>query len=322
MEKGNKKQFGFKVPRQEKIVESAGRDNLTIEEKLKRLEAEVLASKTPAMPTTVSSTKIESGIEGKPEHNMVIFWTVVVLTVVLSKFLPFSDVVFAPLTQFATMIHEMGHALACLATGGHVEGMTIVSDGAGHGGLTFMRGGIPFIQAQAGYLGTAFFGCLLVYVGQFRKLSKHVLVAIGLVMTTASIVFIGRALFSASFLQALFSLVWALALSGGIIWAGLRLKERTANIVLLVLAVYTSLDSLRAIWIVVMASAASTTVMSDASQMQSVYGLPAIFWAVSWALVSIVMLSFTVWYVYGTGALKRLENKDKKKGMLQLFKRR
>ncbi|MBX9695693.1 MAG: M50 family metallopeptidase, partial [Cyanobacteria bacterium] len=204
MDQGKKKTPGFKdAKRPDRVVETG--TDAALDEKLKRLEAEVLASKTtpslkPAAPLQQSELKSES----RPGHNMTMFWTIVVLSVVLSK-LPFADFLFAPLNQFATMIHEMGHAIACLLTGGHVEGMTIVSDGAGHGGLTFMRGGFPFIQVQAGYLGTALFGCFLVYIGQFRRLSKFVLVAMGLTMATATVLFIGRALFSESFMQALFS---------------------------------------------------------------------------------------------------------------------
>ena len=63
----------------------------------------------------------------------------------------------------------MSHALACVFTGGWVSGLTIVEDGNGHGGLTFTHGGIPFIYSQAGYMGEAIWGCLLLSLARFPR---------------------------------------------------------------------------------------------------------------------------------------------------------
>src|SRR5271163_4876737 len=92
------------------------------------------------------------------------FWIIVIGSLLLSHSPGFSWL-FAPINIFTTAVHEMGHALVCLATGGQVSGLTIVGDGAGHGGLTFCQGGNPFFYTQAGYLGAAVFGCLLIILG-------------------------------------------------------------------------------------------------------------------------------------------------------------
>ena len=290
-----------------------------VKKRLARLEKEVARDQNSRISSPVSGdgnlTTESAGVSQQKQPKtmtsggrMALFWTIVVLTVVSAN-LPFAQVIFAPLNQFTVLIHELSHALACIATGGQVAGMTIVADGAGHGGLTFARGGLQFIFAPAGYVGTAIVGCLLVYLGQFRKLSKALLVIIGLIMTGATFAFMGPGLLSASFLQVLMSMLWGLALSAGAIWAGVKLKEQTANIVLLILAIRTALDSISSLVTLVFLSASGSAIWSDATIMQNNYGLPAIFWAVSWAIFSMVLLGITIWFTYGLGAVKRIEFK-------------
>lgn len=250
--------------------------------------------------------------------KLALFWGVLIASLVLSK-IPGAEIFFTPLNQFATLVHEFGHAIVCVLTGGHVNGMTIVADGAGHGGLTMSQGGIQFFSIQAGYLGTAIFGSVLVYLSQFHKLSKGILVGIGSIIGLASIFFIAPTLFSASFVQAFFSLLWAVAMAAATIYAGLKLKDSNANLLVLFLAIYTAMDSLRAISIVLSATMFGSTVWSDATVMEQMFVLPAVFWSFLWATLSAVMLGTTVWFTYGLGAVK---TKGIKSGSTKLVKRK
>jgi len=306
------KKRGYKWDEQRPPKLKAGVDDRStseVELKLKQLEAEIQKEKQNLSPA-------QQGYEFEPDDdyshsddkeggggNHWLFWSLVLLTVLVSK-MPFAEILFMPLTQFTTMIHEMGHAVACILTGGQVTGMTIVPDGAGHGGLTFSQGGIRFIVAQAGYLGTALIGCLLVYLGQFRKLARPVLIAIGLIMAAGTLIFMGSGLLSASMFQAFLSILWGLVLSGAIIWAGLKLKDTAANVVLLILAINTALDSVRSIGVVIAASMVMSGVKSDATTMQMMTGIPALVWACIWALVSMALLALTIWSAYGSKVLK------------------
>ncbi|MDZ4835355.1 MAG: M50 family metallopeptidase [Candidatus Melainabacteria bacterium] len=235
--------------------------------------------------------------------KLALFWGVLIASLILSK-IPGAELFFTPLNQFATLVHEFGHAIVCVLTGGHVNGMTIVADGAGHGGLTMSQGGIQFFTIQAGYLGTAVFGSLLVYLSQFHKLSKGILIGIGSIIGFASICFIAPTLFSASMVQAFFSLLWAVAMAAATIYAGLKLKDSNANLVVLFLAIYTAMDSLRAISIVLSAAMFGSTIWSDATVMEQMFVLPAVFWSFLWATLSVVLLGTTVWFTYGLGGIK------------------
>jgi hypothetical protein len=100
--------------------------------------------------------------------NLSVFWVLVGLSLFL-PYVPVVNWVLAPVTLFTTMVHELGHAIVCMLTGGMVTGLTIVSDGQGHGGLTNCLGGMPFLYTQAGYLGTAVFGAFLIFMCQFQR---------------------------------------------------------------------------------------------------------------------------------------------------------
>lgn len=66
-----------------------------------------------------------------------------------------------PLRLFVTYVHESGHALAAIASGGRVIGFTVSPDGSG---LATTMGGSRALILPAGYIGAAFFGAVLFYV--------------------------------------------------------------------------------------------------------------------------------------------------------------
>ena len=66
-----------------------------------------------------------------------------------------------PLRLFVTMIHELGHGLSAVFTGGDFLHFEVSQHGAG---LAYTRGGTRFVIIQAGYLGTAIFGAVLLVV--------------------------------------------------------------------------------------------------------------------------------------------------------------
>ena len=179
-----------------------------------------------------------------------------------------------------------------------MSGMTIVPDGQGHGGLTMCRGGIPFIHVQAGYLGTTIVGCFLVFLGQFKHLAKSTLTSLGVVTALTAVVFMGAGLFGTPFMQLIMSILWAILLSAALILCGKKLEEKYANFVLLFLAFHISMDSLKSIGIVISSIALSTGIVSDATIMQKYYFLPAIFWSLSWAAISIILVGGTFWLSY------------------------
>ncbi len=67
-----------------------------------------------------------------------------------------------PVRLFVTFLHEFGHALGAVITGGWVEEVQINQDGSG---WTRSANGNRPVTIMGGYLGSAIFGNLLFYIG-------------------------------------------------------------------------------------------------------------------------------------------------------------
>ncbi|MDR3615512.1 MAG: M50 family metallopeptidase [Candidatus Obscuribacterales bacterium] len=247
--------------------------------------------------------------------NASLFWFLTFLAIFLAQ-VPYVSVLFTPITQFTTLVHELGHAVVCVLTGGQVGGLTIVSDGSGHGGVTYTRGGIPFFYTQAGYLGTAFFGSTLIYLGQYPNLSKNLLIWLGIGMGIASISLIGGNILYTG-LAGVGSFFWAAAMSVFLVLSGMKLKSYQANLLLLFLATQTALNSFTGVFYLVqlyLHMVPSHGAWSDASNMSKMFPfLPATFWSLFWCFCSVIMLTFSIWHTYGKRLFQAAPKKKKSK---------
>ena len=79
------------------------------------------------------------------------------LTIALS-FVPYAQFLTYPVRLFVTFIHEGGHALAGLLTGGVPVALGVSPNGSG---VTLTHGGIGGIISSAGYLGATLYGALI-----------------------------------------------------------------------------------------------------------------------------------------------------------------
>ena len=78
-----------------------------------------------------------------------------------------------PITLLVTFLHEFGHAMGALITGGSVNEVQINPDGSGY---TTTVGGFRSITIMGGYIGSAILGNILFYIGtRGQKLIKPVL---------------------------------------------------------------------------------------------------------------------------------------------------
>ena len=91
-----------------------------------------------------------------------------------------------PVTLLVTFLHEFGHALGAILTGGKVVGMQINPDGSGQ--TTSVPGSLPVIL-MGGYLGSTILGNLLFFIGAKRSgWSQPTLVFLAGLMLFAAIV--------------------------------------------------------------------------------------------------------------------------------------
>lgn len=106
----------------------------------------------------------------------------------LLKFLggSFGALVLYPVTMLVTFLHESGHALGAVLTGGTVEGLQVNMDGSGY---TVTRGGSPGTILIGGYLGSAVLGNILFRIGaRHHHLAQGTLVVMAVFMALAGLV--------------------------------------------------------------------------------------------------------------------------------------
>ncbi len=98
----------------------------------------------------------------------------------------FGNLVLYPVTLLVTFLHEFGHALGAILTGGSVNGMQINPDGSGY---TVTMGGSPAIVLMGGYLGSALLGNVLFRIGaRHRSFTRVTLLVLACLMALAGIV--------------------------------------------------------------------------------------------------------------------------------------
>jgi len=110
---------------------------------------------------------------------------VIILSILFLAFLLWNTFLLYPIKLFVVLTHEMSHGLSAILSGGKLDSILLTSF---LGGESRTIGGIKFIIASAGYLGSLIFGVLLFVSGyreKFRKVFSIVL-AILLILFAAN----------------------------------------------------------------------------------------------------------------------------------------
>jgi hypothetical protein len=184
---------------------------------------------------------------------------------------------------FVTFIHEGGHALATLLTGGLPVALGVSPDASG---VTLTRGGIGAIINAAGYLGATLFGALILAALRRGVAPKKLLGIMSLcVMATLPLALIG--LVSAP--GALFALVTGAPIAALLGLAASKLGRPNQELLVGFLGVQCVLNAFYDLKTPFLLSA-STSVHTDAMNMQQATLIPAIVWASLWMISAVAIL--------------------------------
>jgi hypothetical protein len=219
-----------------------------------------------------------------PAPDVVRHLLLAALATVALYFVPFAGLITYPVRLLVTFIHEGGHALAALLTGGWVHGMGISPDGSG---VTWTSGGIGLIVSSAGYLGATLYGALLLALLR-RGVSGRVLLAVtGGAVALMSVACLAGIATGAK--DAFYGLIWGIALSLVLLAGAARLPMRWADLTvgfLGVQCVLNALFDLRTLFQLSVATGAAT----DAMNLQRATLIPAPVWASLWIASAVAIL--------------------------------
>jgi hypothetical protein len=193
---------------------------------------------------------------------------------------PWGPLLLYPFTLFSTWVHECGHAVMVVLTGGRVTAITIAPDTSGLTQSLMPPGRVARgLVASSGYLGASLVGCLLMAAARVQKRARPILRTIGAFMLFTVVLWM-RNVFGA-----LVVLAWGVAL----VALARKSSGPTSRFVLSVLAIQVALNavfSIRTLFVV--------KGPSDADTMARLFAAPAWLWAAAWMIASVAMLTWTL----------------------------
>ena len=215
--------------------------------------------------------------------------TAALLALVVSAALswaPFIGILAFPFRMLSTTIHELGHGLGALITGGSFLNYVVRSDGSGH---AITAGGWRLVVIPAGYLSVALFAAILLRLGRKQKTARRALVALGVLMILLSLRFALPSIWRDEAVSGALAMLCGLAIGASLLSIGLKASPLVASFTLYLVAFQAALSAFSDLWTLIGLSSRAQ-VHTDAHSMAEILWLPPIFWAILWATVAAVIL--------------------------------
>ncbi len=212
-------------------------------------------------------------------------------------FIPYAEFLYYPFRIFVTFIHEGGHALAALLTGNSVASLSVATDASG---LTYTtQGGLisQMFVSSAGYLGSMFFGALLLVLIRKAVAARIVLLACGVFIFALTMIFgLIKPIFWAQAWSGIpFTLFAGTLISVGLVLIAKFASARVATFFVSFLAVQCVLNALFDLKTVFfLSSPFGPAIPNDAVNMANATGIPALFWTVIWIAFALGILWFAM----------------------------
>jgi hypothetical protein len=219
-------------------------------------------------------------------HDVLLVAGASLLSVLLWR-VPLLGLLFYPFRLLNTFIHELGHGLAAVLTGGRFERFVVYPN---FEGLALIRGGNRLLVVSAGYLGSALFGGALILLSATTLAERTLLLGLG--------AFLG--LLCLSFVRNGFGFLSGLLLAAGLGAAGWYLDDSPATLLFALLALQMPLAATLSIVDLLRLSVRAPRAgrLSDAEVLAQQTRIPALFWALLWFLCAVAIVLLTVTAAY------------------------
>ena len=203
-----------------------------------------------------------------------------------------ASIITYPVRLFVTFIHEAGHVLAGLLSGGRVDGFTVSPNGSG---VAHIAGGNIALIAPAGYLGAALFGTVLFFATSRKpQWTRGLSVAIGIAVVVLTLTFA-----TTDAQQNPTAHIIGIGFGVGLIVLGAFAPRIITVFLLNTLAILTGLNAVFDLWNVVRnPNPLPGGPVNDAANFSAQVTplLPAGVVAFMWAAIAVGMLSAAIYY--------------------------
>ncbi len=179
-----------------------------------------------------------------------------------------------PLKIFVVMLHEISHGIASLVTGGVIE--RIVLDPY-QGGACYCGGGNAFVTLSAGYLGSLFWGVVLLAATGVRRVPNQLLVfLVGALVLLLTGLYVRNG----------FGLFFGLAFGAALMVAGRKLGSGASRVLMTALGLTSCLYAILDIKSDVLDR---PHLESDAAMLADITGIPTMTWGIVWISVAVIV---------------------------------
>lgn len=212
---------------------------------------------------------------------------IIAAMVILSYFLWDTPVLY-PIKLFVVLLHEISHGISAMLFGGRIVEIFIDPRIGGHCSFVMPKNFFgSIITASSGYLGSIFWGCIMLFLGIKTKLHKSVLIFISFVVL----------LITALFVRDFFGVFFCLIFGAFLAISALKLSDLFNSLLLKFLG---TVSCLYAIIDIKEDLIARTVASSDSYVIASMLGMPFLSVAIGvfWIILSIAALVGTSYYSF------------------------
>ncbi len=206
-----------------------------------------------------------------------------------------------PFRYFVTTIHEMSHGLAAVISGGTFLEYQVYASGAG---VATTAHRAPWLVIPAGYVGTALFGAVLLFLVNRTAQAQAIAVILGL----------GLGAITLAFARSGTAILVGLLSAAALIALGWKAPRLLVTFVLNVLAMLTGLNAVLDLWgLLNSLDARAVTrlgnIPNDAYHMAQAVGLlPPAGWAMIWMAQALVLLGLSAYLTFWRPLRRRVSD--------------
>ncbi len=210
-----------------------------------------------------------------------------------------------PFRLLLTIVHELGHGLAALLTGGDFLNFVVHPNGAG---LAHTAGGWRFVVIPAGYLGSALFGSLLILLGRSHRWSRIALGIIGGGMVLLSLRYGAPSIFGGYIFSGLLTTLSGFIFGGLFLWVSIKAAPGWIVFLIHFIAIQSILIAFSdLVGLIGISTNFFNAPENDAKAMAELTFIPAVVWAVLWAILALGLIGGSIWFTWLKPARKKLD---------------